>query len=439
MTSEILIMNKRCIVLAADSASTVWKREKGPKIFSADKIFALSRTQPVGIMTYNYSDISGMPVDVIVKEFRSKLGDTSFPSLEEYAHNFFEFINSQRLINEEDDEVVPLIYEDLADEKIFHMILALWEEACVLAGDIYASVVDDLLENSSVNKKKLDEVSDEAIKTVIKEMLSKCTTNFKSKESRSMAKKISEILSDEFIDCLDSRGQSFRIKDHVKSVVKILINRIITLKGMGDQFTGLVFAGYGDEEIFPSFIEYKIYGYVFGKLRYEEVGRGEVDSSDPSFIVPFAQRDVAETFLYGISKKLKRKILEGFKNALDDATGTILEDLNADDSHKESIEQYNEGLIDKLRADLDDYLEEKYLEPTEMIVRFLSKDEMASMAESLVNITSLKRRVSNDEETVGGPVDVAVISLGEGFIWIKRKHYFNRELNPYYVDAQLGG
>jgi len=33
------------------------------------------------------------------------------------------------------------------------------------------------------------------------------------------------------------------------------------------------------------------------------------------------------------------------------------------------------------------------------------------------------------EETVGGPIDVAVISKGDGFVWIKRKHYFRPELN----------
>ena len=34
------------------------------------------------------------------------------------------------------------------------------------------------------------------------------------------------------------------------------------------------------------------------------------------------------------------------------------------------------------------------------------------MAESLVNLTSFKRRVTMDAETVGGPIDVAVISKG---------------------------
>jgi len=60
----------------------------------------------------------------------------------------------------------------------------------------------------------------------------------------------------------------------------------------------------------------------------------------------------------------------------------------------------------------------------------LPKDELAAMAESLVNLTSFKRKVTLETETVAGPIDVAVISKGDGFIWIKRKHYFKAELNP---------
>ena len=48
--------------------------------------------------------------------------------------------------------------------------------------------------------------------------------------------------------------------------------------------------------------------------------------------------------------------------------------------------------------------------------------------------------MSPDSETVGGPVDVAVISKGDGFIWIDRKHYFRKELNDHffrnYYDAE---
>jgi len=42
-------------------------------------------------------------------------------------------------------------------------------------------------------------------------------------------------------------------------------------------------------------------------------------------------------------------------------------------------------------------------------------------------------------ETVGGPIDVAVISKGDGFIWIKRKHYFSPELNHHFFDNYYEG
>ena len=71
------------------------------------------------------------------------------------------------------------------------------------------------------------------------------------------------------------------------------------------------------------------------------------------------------------------------------------------------------------------------------VVQNLPKEELGGMAEAMVNLTSLKRRVSLDQETVGGPVDIAIISKGDGFVWIKRKNYFDTALNPSYINRQL--
>jgi hypothetical protein len=57
-------------------------------------------------------------------------------------------------------------------------------------------------------------------------------------------------------------------------------------------------------------------------------------------------------------------------------------------------------------------------------------DELAELAETLMSIESLKERVTRPTESVSGPIDVAVISKADGFIWIRRKHYFEAELNP---------
>lgn len=78
-----------------------------------------------------------------------------------------------------------------------------------------------------------------------------------------------------------------------------------------------------------------------------------------------------------------------------------------------------------------------YINPLFNALESLSKEDLAEMAESLIYLTYLKRRITNAEESVGGPVDVAIISKGDGFIWIKRKFYFKPELNQYFFDNYL--
>lgn len=84
---------------------------------------------------------------------------------------------------------------------------------------------------------------------------------------------------------------------------------------------------------------------------------------------------------------------------------------------------------------------EKYTDSLLDTIVSLDKEDMSNMAESFVSLTSLVRRMSPGEETVGGPVDVVFVSKGDGLIWMKRKHYFKPELNNqfftnYYNDFQ---
>jgi hypothetical protein len=77
-----------------------------------------------------------------------------------------------------------------------------------------------------------------------------------------------------------------------------------------------------------------------------------------------------------------------------------------------------------------------HFRPLTQVVGSLPLDEMASLAETLVMLQSLKERVTQPTESVGGPIDVAAITKGEGFVWIKRKHYFDGDLNPRFFHRQ---
>jgi len=79
--------------------------------------------------------------------------------------------------------------------------------------------------------------------------------------------------------------------------------------------------------------------------------------------------------------------------------------------------------------------------PLRRVLGVLPVDEMADLAETLINLQSLKEKVTKNSETVGGPVDVAIITKNEGLLWAKRKHFFDIGLNSRFAlrqQARLG-
>ena len=90
MTAEVAIMNTEGIAMAADSAVTL----SGGKIYnSADKLFALSKYYPVGIMMYSSATIMGVAWEIIIKSYRDYLGSKSFDKLSEYETDFINYLS----------------------------------------------------------------------------------------------------------------------------------------------------------------------------------------------------------------------------------------------------------------------------------------------------------------------------------------------------------
>lgn len=55
------------------------------------------------------------------------------------------------------------------------------------------------------------------------------------------------------------------------------------------------------------------------------------------------------------------------------------------------------------------------------------------LAEFFVDLTIKFSKFNMGAPTVGGPIEIAAITKHEGFKWVKRKHYFDAELNPEYT------
>lgn len=113
MTAEVGVMNTMGVALAADSAVTV--RGKAEKIhISAEKLFQLSDSAPVGAMLYGNAFFVGLPWETIVKSYRRHLGDTLFETVREYAEHLLSWIGENR----------DLFPDEVRERQIFSLLLS---------------------------------------------------------------------------------------------------------------------------------------------------------------------------------------------------------------------------------------------------------------------------------------------------------------------------
>jgi hypothetical protein len=200
--------------------------------------------------------------------------------------------------------------------------------------------------------------------------------------------------------------------------------------------SGIVFVGYGSKDIYPSLLPIYISGAFDHRLRYhfDHDSAESVTTDDRAFICPFAQTDVMMTLMKGVAPDLFEVIDSQHKKSMQKVKDDIVEKLKESNVSQNVIDRIVESTLDKIQEEFQenvlDHIQEEYIEGIIDAVDSFSIDDMANMGESLISVTNLQRHISSSDESVGGPIDVAVITRSEGFIWIKHKDWFRQDLNP---------
>jgi hypothetical protein len=201
--------------------------------------------------------------------------------------------------------------------------------------------------------------------------------------------------------------------------------------------SGVVIAGFGELEHFPGMQAFSFGGIYEGKIKYKLVQDRSVTSAQPSHVVPFAQTEMVETFLSGMSPQFEKQLWTNVVALIQAMPGLVVNEIAVLKPEEKAalVEQLKPATLkaaQHVAQSLLKYRDEQHLQPILQAITHSPKDQLAHVAQSLVNLNSFQKRMSMKPETVGGPVDVAVISKGDGFIWIDRKHYFKAELNPHF-------
>ncbi|KYK27557.1 MAG: hypothetical protein HXS48_23140 [Theionarchaea archaeon] len=419
MTAEIVIMNKEAIALAADSAVTHPTKEH-PKIFtSANKIFALSKYHPVGIMIYGNANFMGSPWETIIKVYRDELGEKVFDTLKEYVDDFIDFLKEEKRLSSESEQEKYVTYQTyryfyFIREEIIQKLEELTLEKRVGEEDIEQTIAEVINEHYNLWSKA--EILPSIPENHVKNLIDRYGTIF------------DEVRKDIFEKFPVPKISSSRLSEIGASLFAKSAIR-------PQDVSGVVVAGFGEKEVFPSFQSLFIEGIAHNVLKYWEHYSQAITFDMEASISRFAQSEMVATFIEGVAPDYENEVERYLRNLIDNYPVVIIdsiENLSSDEKSalKQKLKELSDRVLEQYLKELSNYRREKYVDPVIDVVAMLPKDELASMAESLVNLASFKKKVTTEEETVGGPIDVALISKGDGFIWIKRKHYFKPELNP---------
>lgn len=427
MTAEIAIINRSAITLAADSAVTLTVRGTRKIYTGTDKIFELSAKDPIGLMIYNNLEFMGVPLDVAIKQFRSSPHCGIFDSLAAAAAAFFDYLMSEwhpsdDLQRQHARQILTPVYRSVR-AKFDRSVSQLFQTRRRIDSDRIHQVFLDAIQSEVAEYETLP--------------ASGC---FEGTAETELIPFYAATLDDLINMVFPSAPMTEPEREQFVRLGALALHR----KKFSNILSGLVFSGFGAKEVFPSLIAYHIDGVIAGRLKKEttdteKTGRDTITAK----IIPFAQRDIVDRFLVGIDPELESAVVGYMQSAREATEKNLFSGVSR--LSRQSKQKILNNLAQSLGVAVSDFektwirsAKDKYQQQTDDMVLFMAKQELTELAEALVNITSLKRKFSAEEETVAGPIDVAVISKNEGFVWVRRKHYFPSDLNARYFARKFG-
>lgn len=350
MTALVSILNKKAAVIAADSAVTISKDGKTRIYNTANKIFRLSDTKPIGVMIYDSSQFMQTPWDVLFKLYRERRSNRSFDTLKEYADDFLGFLKSEKHCNSAENQ---------------------WDCLTSAISSHYYKVQEHARQEC---QEALEENPDADAQQLFNE----------------------------------------RIMENIR-----LSNEAFAENG-----------------VCPDFENYSLRQFKsYAKERFNAISY----DNDAS-IQPFAQTDTMISLMKGIHPTMYETLLGKLDDALGSAKQKMMDSLAETGMSETQMTKVNEmnfdDIAEKFHSEMKDYIQDTFVDGIVDAVGSFNIEDMVKMAESLISITNLQRHFSSSEESVGGPVDVAVITKSEGFVWVNHKQWFQQDMNPQMMERR---
>jgi len=414
MTAEIVIMNNEAVALAADSAVSAMAGGDRKIFTTADKIFMLCPNKPVGVMIFNSVKFLGVPWETLIYEIGKRFPPDGLNTLDEYIKVFLAYF-------EQEKSLFPKgVQKELLVEQI----------------EPYFSDVAEIIIEEVAEELKKRPLSDRAIKILVSKVIKYGLgrwMEFKEDEKYSsitldMSEKILKYYRSSIQEVIDGTFQKIPMSKDTRRNVFKMAKYFIAYSRSEIYETGIVIAGFGEKEVFPSAKCFVFEGMFNDKVKYLKGLDRVCGRSFLASVIPFAQSEMVTRFMEGVDPDYRKAEKDFMSKLSDKLPELIVKNLRkyTPAERRNLLKQIKDkcnNIFDGYIKGMDKGIKKYFTDPITDVVAILPKAELATLAESLVSLTSIKRKFSSGSETVAEPIDVAVISKRDGFVWIRRKSY----------------
>ncbi|MFS2155629.1 hypothetical protein [Rhizobium sp. Rhizsp42] len=370
MTAEIAILNKLAVALATDSAVTISAGKQEQKIYdSADKLFDLSPANPIGIMIYNGMQFMQAPLPLLISEYRHECRE--FATVRDAAQDFLRFLNDWAAGS--------------PAQVTRHALASIIGPALEIIQNNISSKINEIVREGITDDigDRVEQAVDTIIGNIERNIENADKSQFVGGGAPRITKARKEIIRSIVADFWEG-GDDDLIDRLTKLAIGLLLVRVPS-----PNYTGIVIAGFGSTEKFPSLISFKIDGVVFDRLKFIETDFVDIDrAGDKARVIPFAQSEMVERFLFGLDSTIQRDMERFVKETVPEIRTHILSQLDMSDEDKKSLTKKaraaERAFIDGLKSEMFEEIRSSYRSEIEGMVEFMPKPELAKMAEALI-------------------------------------------------------
>jgi hypothetical protein len=364
-------------------------------------------------MFFGVADIMGHPWDRLIEHYQRKVKPKEFAHLGDYGASFIGSLDNLHDFfppdRQKDDykRLLASVYR-----YVFHLAQYLRE-----TGDENAVVSDTAILEEAIKRIWHDyQFRDDGS---ARADLACFPQGFAAKVARDYAVTIDELIAYGFAPFSLSREGIQRLKD----IATFCVVKDLFLEDV----TGLVFAGFGAEDRYPVVVTYLLSAIVGGIVKRAQASVDAIDGEVRSKIRMFADSEVTHAFIRGIDYSLERRVYGSMRMMLHSIVDQVIGALpQGDAAQREAVRQrFQTDLVpqylDAFRGMIGDYQQQAYINPVLRVLEIAARPELAETARELVGLNAFKKRIMAQKQTVGGAIDVAVISREGGFQWFTKQ------------------